>query len=415
DHTRTSPGGRLLRKWILEPLNDRNQIELRLQGVQEFIETPFIREDFQRALENVYDLERIMGRINFGSAHARDLIQLKKTLKEFPFIKELMGQLRSTIYKELKEKFSTLEDLHRLIEECLVDNPPVSIKDGGLIKDGYDRELDEIRGISRQGKNWILELEKVEKERTGIKTLKIGFNKIFGYYIDISKSRLTQNLPEDFIRKQTLVNSERFITPRLKELEEKILGAEEKIEAREYYLFEQVRSAAAKKTPQIQRSARVIAVLDCLLSLAAVAIQNHYCCPSLNQENKVVIRKGRHPVVEQFLMDQQFVPNDTILDEEEYRILIITGPNMAGKSTYMRQVALICLMAQIGSFVPAESAELCPVDRIFARVGAADDLAGGQSTFMVEMNELANILNNATSQSLVVLDEIGRGTSTFDG
>ncbi|UNC91896.1 DNA mismatch repair protein MutS [Candidatus Contubernalis alkaliaceticus] len=414
DHTLTSNGGRLLRKWILEPLNEKNQIELRLQGVQEFMDTPFIREDCQRVLDNVYDLERIMGRINFGSAHARDLIQLKKTLKEFPFIKDLLHQLQSSIYKELKEKFNTLEELYSLIEECLVDNPPVSIKEGGLIKDGYDLELDEIRKISRQGKNWILELEKEERERTGIKTLKIGFNKVFGYYIDISKSRLN-NIPEDYIRKQTLVNSERFITPRLKELEEKILGADEKIEAREYYLFEQVRSAAAKKTPQIQRSARVIAVLDCLLSLARAAIQNHYCRPSINQENRVVIREGRHPVVEKCLLDQQFVPNDTILDEEEYRILIITGPNMAGKSTYMRQVALICLMAQMGSFVPAQSAELCPVDRIFARVGAADDLAGGQSTFMVEMNELANILNNATPQSLVVLDEIGRGTSTFDG
>lgn len=414
DMTLTSLGGRLLRKWVLEPLTDKKRIEIRLEGVQELIENPFIREDLQRTLENVYDLERIMGRINYGSAHARDLIQLKKTLKELPFIQHLLGQLRSDLYKELQDKFNPLEELHNVIGKCLVDNPPVCIKEGGLIREGYDQELDQLRQISTQGKNWILELEKEERERTGIKSLKIGFNRVFGYYIDISKTRLT-GTPEGYIRKQTLVNSERFIIPRLKELEEKILGAEEKIEAREYHLFEQIRGAAAERTPEIQQSARVIAELDCLLSLTRVAIKNHYCRPAFNGENRMMIQEGRHPVVEQFLSDEQFVPNDTSLDEHENRILIITGPNMAGKSTYMRQVALIVLMAQIGSFVPAQRAELCTVDRIFARVGAADDLAGGQSTFMVEMNEVANILNNATYQSLIVLDEIGRGTSTFDG
>ncbi len=414
DMTLTSLGGRLLRKWVLEPLTDKDRIENRLEGVQELIENPFAREDLQQALENVYDLERIMGRMNFGTAHARDLIQLKKTLQEFPFIQGLLNQLTSNVFKELQQYFNMLEDLQGLIEECLVDNPPISLKEGGLIRGEYDQELDELRKISTQGKNWILELEKDERERTGIKSLKIGFNRVFGYYIDISKTRLT-GTPENYIRKQTLVNSERFITPRLKELEEKILGAEEKIEAREFFLFEQVRGAAAERTQEIQQSARVIAVLDCLLSLARAAIKNHYSRPSFNGENRMVIQEGRHPVVEHFLSDEQFVPNDISLDENEKRIIIITGPNMAGKSTYMRQVALIVLMAQMGSFVPAQRAEFCIVDRIFARVGAADDLAGGQSTFMVEMTEVANILNNATSQSLIILDEIGRGTSTFDG
>ncbi len=414
DLTRTSLGGRLLRKWVLEPLTDKERIDHRLDGVQEFIETPFIREDLQKSLDDVYDLERIMGRINMGTAHARDLIQLKKTLGQFPQIQSLFEQLESRIFKGLREKFFPLEELYELIDKCLVDNPPVSLKEGGLIREGFDQELDQLRQVSTRGKNWILELEREERERTGIKSLKVGFNKVFGYYIDISKSRLT-GLPEGYIRKQTLVNSERFITPRLKELEEKILGAEERIEAREYYLFQQVRDAAAERTPDIQQSARVIAELDCLLSLARTAIKNHYCRPVFNGENRLVIQGGRHPVVEQFLWDEQFVPNDMALDDREKRILIITGPNMAGKSTYMRQAALIVLMAQMGSFVPAKKAELCTVDRIFARVGAADDLAGGQSTFMVEMNEVANIINNTTSQSLIILDEIGRGTSTFDG
>lgn len=414
DKTTTSLGGRLIRKWLEQPLLDRDRIEERLEGVEEFIEKPFLREDLEDLLEETYDLERIISRINIGTANARDLIHLKNTLKTFPGVRNLLVQLDSSLFYELNRQFNSLEDLKKLIDNALVEEPPVYLKEGGLIKEGYDRELDEIREISRKGKSWIMELEKKERERTGIKSLKVTFNKVFGYFIEVTRANLSL-VPEDYIRKQTLVNSERFVTPDLKEYEEKILGAQEKIQEKEYALFDQVRKKAASHTMEIQESARIIAILDCILNFAQVALENNYCRPIFTPEESIKIVDGRHPVVEKFLIDEIFVPNDTCLDSKESRLLIITGPNMAGKSTYMRQVALIALMAQIGSFVPAKEAALSLTDRIFARVGAADDLVGGQSTFMIEMNEVANILNNATSRSLIILDEIGRGTSTFDG
>jgi len=414
DKTTTSLGGRLIRKWLEQPLLDRDRIEERLEGVEEFIEKPFLREDLEDLLEETYDLERIISRINIGTANARDLIHLKNTLKTFPGVRNLLVQLDSSLFHELNRQFNSLEDLKKLIDNALVEEPPVYLKEGGLIKEGYDWELDEIREISRKGKSWIMELEKKERERTGIKSLKVTFNKVFGYFIEVTRANLSL-VPEDYIRKQTLVNSERFVTPDLKEYEEKILGAQEKIQEKEYALFDQVRKKAASHTMEIQESARIIAILDCILNFAQVALENNYCRPIFTPEESIKIVDGRHPVVEKFLIDEIFVPNDTCLDSKESRLLIITGPNMAGKSTYMRQVALIALMAQIGSFVPAKEAALSLTDRIFARVGAADDLVGGQSTFMIEMNEVANILNNATSRSLIILDEIGRGTSTFDG
>ncbi len=414
DKTTTSLGGRLIRKWLEQPLLDRDKIEERLEGVEEFIEKPFLREDLKDLLEETYDLERIISRINIGTANARDLIHLKNTLKTFPGVRDLLVQLDSSLFHELNRQFNSLEELKELIDNALVEEPPVYLKEGGLIKEGYDRELDDIREISRKGKSWIMELEKKERERTGIKSLKVTFNKVFGYFIEVTRANLSL-VPEDYIRKQTLVNSERFVTSDLKEYEEKILGAQEKIQEKEYALFDQVRKKAASHTMEIQESARIIAILDCILNFAQVALENNYCRPIFTPEESIKIVDGRHPVVENFLIDEIFVPNDTCLDSKESRLLIITGPNMAGKSTYMRQVALIALMAQIGSFVPAKEAALSLTDRIFARVGAADDLVGGQSTFMIEMNEVANILNNATSRSLIILDEIGRGTSTFDG
>ncbi len=414
DKTTTSLGGRLLRKWLEQPLLDRDRIEERLEGVEELIEKPFLREDLEDLLEKIYDLERIVSRINIGTANARDLIHLKNTLKTFPGIRNLLEQLDSPLFQKLNRQFNSLEELRDLIAIALVEEPPVSLKEGGLIKEGYDQELDEIREISRKGKKWIIDLEKQEREKTGIRSLKVAFNKVFGYYIEVTRANLSL-VPENYIRKQTLVNSERFITPDLKEYEEKILGAQEKIQEKEYALFQQVRKKAAYHTIEIQESARIIAILDCLLNFARVALENNYCRPVFTPEESIKIVDGRHPVVEKFLTDEMFVPNDTCLDSKESRLLIITGPNMAGKSTYMRQVALIALMAQTGSFVPAKEAYLSLTDRVFARVGAADDLVGGQSTFMVEMNEVANILNNATFKSLIILDEIGRGTSTFDG
>lgn len=414
DKTITSSGARLLRKWLEQPLIDKEKIEERIEGVEELIENPFIREDLKVLLEEVYDLERIISRVSFGTAGARDLIHLKKTLKVFPRVKEIISRLERRIYQALKEEFFTLEDLNYLIEKALVDDPPISLKEGGLIKEGFDSELDEMRDITRKGKKWIVELEEKERKNTGIKSLKVSYNKVFGYYIEVTRANLSL-VPDYFIRKQTLVNSERFITPELKEYEEKILEAEEKMQGREYQLFINVRREVAAHTLEVQKSSSTLAVLDCLLNNARLALENDYRPPFFNEESSIKIEDGRHPVVEKFIEGEGFVPNDTFLDNNSSRLLIITGPNMAGKSTYMRQVALISLMAQMGSFVPAQKASLSLVDRIFARVGAADDLVGGQSTFMVEMNEVANILNNATRNSLVILDEIGRGTSTFDG
>ncbi|RQD75438.1 MAG: DNA mismatch repair protein MutS [Candidatus Syntrophonatronum acetioxidans] len=414
DKTITSSGARLLRKWLEQPLINKEKIEERIKGVEELIENPFIREDLKELLEKVYDLERIISRVSFGTAGARDLIHLKKTLKVFPRIKEIISQPESKIYQELKKEFFTLEDLHSLIENALVDDPPISLKEGGLIKEGFDKELDEMRDITRKGKKWIIDLEEKERKNTGIKSLKVSFNKVFGYYIEVTKANLSL-APDYYIRKQTLVNSERFITPELKEYEEKILDAEEKMQDREFQLFDNVRKKVAERTLEVQKSSKTLAVLDCLLNNARLALENDYCRPIFNENDSIKLKDGRHPVVEKFIEGESFVPNDTLLDNTDSRLLIITGPNMAGKSTYMRQVALISLMAQMGSFVPAREASLSLVDRIFARVGAADDLVGGQSTFMVEMNEVANILNNATRKSLVILDEIGRGTSTFDG
>lgn len=413
DRTLTPMGGRLLKKWLEQPLLDLARIQNRLEGVQELLERIPEREGLAEILKKVFDLERIISRISLGSALARDLVHLKRTLQVFPGLKKILDRLESKSFRLLASNFHTLEDLALFLDKSLVEDPPLALKEGGLIRPGFDGELDQLRDISRRGKDWILDLERQEREMTGIKSLKVNYNRVFGYYIEVTRANLS-GVPDHYQRKQTLVNSERFITPELKEYEEKILGAEDKIKDREYELFDGVRKKAGEYTRVIQQDASVLAIMDVLLGFAVLARENNFCQPVFNPEGIIRIKEGRHPVVEKNLDKESFVPNDTYLDREE-RLMIITGPNMAGKSTYMRQVALICLMAQVGSFVPAREASLFPVDRIFARVGAADDLSGGQSTFMVEMSEAANILNHATSQSLVILDEIGRGTSTFDG
>ena len=415
DKTSTSMGGRLLRRWINDPLLEVKEINERLEAVREFKDNIMLRGDIIENLKKVYDIERLAGKISYGNANARDLISLKNSLSNLPELKELLSSTKSKLLQKHYSNLDELKDIYKLIDEAIVEDPPISVKEGGIIKKGYSKEIDEYRNASTDGKKWIIELEAREKELTGIKNLKVGYTRVFGYYIEVTKSFLNQ-VPEDrYIRKQTLTGGERFVTEELKQIEGKILGAEEKVVALEYNEFVKIRDEIGKNIERLQKSANVVANVDVLNSLAVVAEDNNYVCPVVDESGKIEIKAGRHPVIEQMIDSGSFVQNDTNLDKEENRVAIITGPNMAGKSTYMRQVALITLMAQIGSFVPAESAKIGVVDKIFTRVGASDDLSSGQSTFMVEMSEVANILKEATPNSLVILDEIGRGTSTYDG
>lgn len=414
DKTSTSMGGRHLRRWINDPLIDVTEINNRLGAVKELKDNIILRGDIIELLKKVYDIERLAGRISYGSATGRDLISLKNSAKQLPEVKKILSIAKSPLLKELYLKLDELADIHELIEEAIVDEPPLSVKEGGLIKLGYNEEIDHLKNATTEGKTWIIKLEADEREKTGIKGLKVGFNRVFGYYIEVTKSGLDQ-VPERYIRKQTLANAERYITEELKNLENQILGAEEKVINLEYNSFVEIRDDIESKIKRIQTSAEVIAILDVLCSFATVAEDLNYVEPVVDNSGIIDIKDGRHPVIEKMLPSGSFVQNDTYLDKNETRLAMITGPNMAGKSTYMRQVALITLMAQIGSFVPATSARIGVVDKIFTRVGASDDLSMGQSTFMVEMMEVATILKEATKNSLVILDEIGRGTSTYDG
>ena len=414
DKTSTSMGGRLLRRWLSDPLIDVVEINKRLNAVKELKEEIMLRGDIVDSLKKVYDIERLAGKMAYGNANARDMISLKSSLAKLPDVKKTLGNAKSDYLKEVYENLDELSDVHDLIEKSIVDEPPISVKEGGIIKLGYNEEIDELKRATTDGKNWIIKIEAIEREKTGIKNLKVGFNKVFGYYIEVTKSFLSL-VPDRFIRKQTLTNAERYITEELKEIENKVLGAEEKVVNLEYNAFTEIREEISKNIKRLQKSATMVATLDVLTSFAQVAEDMNYCMPEVKQNGIIDIKDGRHPVIEKMLPTGSFVQNDTYLDKDENRLAIITGPNMAGKSTYMRQVALITLMAQVGSFVPATSAKIGVVDKIFTRVGASDDLSMGQSTFMVEMMEVATILKEATSNSLVILDEIGRGTSTYDG
>ena len=414
DKTKTAMGARLMRNWIEQPLIEKKKITARQDAVEELYNDMITREEIREYLNAVYDLERLVTRISYRTANPRDLIAFKTSLGMIPPIKQLLSQAKSAELKEIDERMDCLEDIYDLIEKSIQDEPPIMIREGGMIKEGYNEDVDKFRLSRTEGKTWLAELEAREKEKTGIKNLRVRYNKVFGYYLEVTNS-YKELVPEDWTRKQTLANAERYITPELKELEDMILGAEDKLAALEYDLYCEVRDSIGEQVVRIQETAKAIAHLDVLASLACVAQSNDYVRPSINTKGVIDIQGGRHPVVEKMNNNQMFIDNDTYLDNKNHRISIITGPNMAGKSTYMRQSALIVLMAQIGSFVPAKSANIGIVDRIFTRVGASDDLASGQSTFMVEMTEVANILRNATSRSLLILDEIGRGTSTFDG
>ena len=414
DKTSTSMGGRLLRRWINDPLLDVKEITRRLDSVKELKDNMMLRGDIVETLRKVYDIERLAGKISYGNANARDMISLRNSLSNLPELKQIIGMTSSELLKNLHERLDVLIDIHKLIDDAIVEEPPISVKEGGIIKPGFNEEIDSYRSASTEGKNWIIALEAKEKELTGIKNLKVGYTRVFGYYIEVTKSFLNQ-VPERYVRKQTLTGGERFITEELKEIENKILGSEEKVINLEYEEFTRIRNEIARNIERLQTTANAIANIDVLTSLAIVAENNNYVCPEVNEGEIIDIKGGRHPVIEKMIDDGSFVDNDTYLDNENTRVAIITGPNMAGKSTYMRQVAIITLMAQIGSFVPASEATIGIVDKIFTRVGASDDLSSGQSTFMVEMNEVANILKDATPKSLVILDEIGRGTSTYDG
>ena len=414
DKTATSMGGRLLRRWISDPLIDIYEINKRLEAVKELKENIILRGEITDLLKKVYDMERLAAKIAYGSANGRDLISLKNSSKQLPEIKQLLSNSKSKYLQELYGELDELQDIYKLIEGSIVDEPPVTIKEGDIIKIGYNSEIDTLKKATTEGKNWIINLEAEERNKTGIKGLKIGFNKVFGYFIEVTKSNLSM-VPDRFIRKQTLTNCERYITEELKNLENQILGAEEKVITLEYNTFIEIRNKIENELQRLQKSASIVATLDVLCSLSQIAEDLNYVMPIVSDNGKINIKDGRHPVIEKMLEAGSFVQNDTYLDSNTSRLAIITGPNMAGKSTYMRQVALITLMAQIGSFVPASYAEIGVVDKIFTRVGASDDLSMGQSTFMVEMMEVASILRDATNKSLVILDEIGRGTSTYDG
>ena len=399
DKTQTAMGARLLRKWVEQPLLSKEEINKRLDGVEELFNDLFLREEIKDILRSMYDFERIMSRVVYQNANARDLAALKNSIENLPLMKNILSRCKSPYLMELFDQLDPLVNIHELIEQSIVEDPPFSVREGGMIRSGFHDELDTYIKAKENGTAWIKQLEEEEKEKTGIKNLKIRYNKVFGYYIEITRSNLEQ-VPENYIRKQTLANAERFITPELKELEEIILGADDKITTLEYDLFCEIRNAVAAEVERIQYCAYIVSVIDCLQSLGEVAQSMHYVKPVVDDGDVIDIKGGRHPVVEK-MMSSQFIPNDTYLDQDDTRLAIITGPNMAGKSTYMRQTALIVLMAQIGSFVPADEAHIGIVDRIFTRVGASDDLSAGQSTFMVEMTEVANILNNATNKSFV--------------
>jgi DNA mismatch repair protein MutS len=413
DFTVTSMGGRLLRYWLLHPLLNEKEIDQRLQTVEEFLSKTIERQELAIGLKDIYDLERLTGKISLAVANAKDLVALKRSLLPLPQIQSVIRPFVSGKMKSIRRDWDNAKDIRTLIEDALMDEPSFLLTEGGIIRKGYNQELDELREISHSGKSFILQMEKKERERTGIPSLKIRYNKVFGYYIDVTKPNL-HLVPPDYIRKQTLVNSERFITPELKEYEEKVLNAEQKIGELEYDLFLEVREKISREKERLQKISSSIALLDVLSSLAELASQRSYNRPVVNREERIKIVEGRHPVIE-VTNEESFIPNDTFMDRGAEQILIVTGPNMGGKSTYLRQVALICILAQMGSFVPATEAEIGLVDRVFTRIGAMDFLSVGQSTFMVEMLETANILNNATNDSLILLDEIGRGTSTFDG
>ena len=414
DKTKTAMGARMLRSFIEQPLIEEEAINQRLDAVEEINRQEMDREEIREYLGPVYDLERLISRVSYQSANPRDLIAFKTSIGMIPPIRRLLGQFQSEKLKKVYEDMDELQDLYQVLDKAIVEDPPLAMKEGGIIKDGYDQQIDDYRQAKTKGKTWLAELEAEEKEKTGIKNLRIKFNKVFGYYLEVTNS-FKDMVPDYYTRKQTLTNAERYITPRLKELEDMILGAEDKLYALEYDRFAEIRNMIAGEVDRIQKTARAIAKLDAYLSMALVASRNQYVRPKINTRGIIDIKDGRHPVVEKMITNDMFIPNDTYLDNGKNRISVITGPNMAGKSTYMRQTALIVLMAQIGSFVPASKANIGIVDRIFTRVGASDDLASGQSTFMVEMTEVANILRNATAKSLLILDEIGRGTSTFDG
>ena len=414
DKTKTAMGARMLRSFVDQPLIEKEEIEGRLDAIEELMQRAIDREELREYLNPVYDLERLLTRITYQSANPRDLTAFKSSIGMIPHIRGILLELQSKEIQGICEDMDTLEDLYTLIDAAIEEEPPITVREGGIIKDGYHEEIDRLREAKSQGKNWLAELEAKEREKTGIKNLKIKFNKVFGYYLEVTNS-FKDLVPDYYTRKQTLTNAERYITPELKEMEDMILGAEDKLVQLEYELFRELREQIAKNVVRIQKTAKALAKIDVFASLALISEQNHYCRPSLNQNGRIDIKNGRHPVVEKMINNDMFIANDTYLDNQKNRISVITGPNMAGKSTYMRQTALIVLMAQIGCFVPAETADIGIVDRIFTRVGASDDLASGQSTFMVEMTEVANILRNATGNSLLILDEIGRGTSTFDG
>ena len=414
DKTKTAMGARTLRTMVEQPLIDRQGIEGRLDAVESLNRSAMLREELREYLNPIYDLERLISRVTYQTANPRDLTAFKSSLEMLPHIHALLGEFDAALLLEIQSELDVLEDIYQLVDASIKEDPPISIRDGGIIKEGYDEEIDKLRHAKTEGKTWLMELETKEREKTGIKNLRIRYNKVFGYYLEVTNSY--QNLvPDYYTRKQTLANAERYITAELKELEDIILGAEDKLVSLEYETFRDIRDKIADEVLRIQKTAKAVAKADVLAALSLVAERNNYCRPSINENGVIDIKNGRHPVVEQMIDNDMFISNDTYLDNHKKRISIITGPNMAGKSTYMRQTALIVLMAQIGSFVPAEQAKIGIVDRIFTRVGASDDLASGQSTFMVEMTEVANILRNATSNSLLVLDEIGRGTSTFDG
>ena len=414
DQTATPMGSRLLREWLVRPLFDKDAIIARLDAVSAFKDDPAMLAELREIINSIRDLERIISRLNIGSANARDMAALSKSLESIPDIKNLLGGFDMPLLCEVRSRLHELPELVSEINRTISDEPPAVINDGGIIRGGCNPELDELRRAASEGKNWIAELQAKEQARTGIKSLKIRFNNVFGYYIEISNSNKA-NAPADYIRKQTLVNGERYITPELKEMENKILGAEDKSKALEYELFQKLREQAVSFTVKILETAASLAAVDALASFAECARKYNYCRPVISDDETLDIRAGRHPVLDSTMKEERFVPNDTFLDGDENRMMIITGPNMAGKSTYIRQVALLVLLAQTGSYIPAQSAKIGLVDRIFTRVGAVDDISRGQSTFMVEMLETANILNHATKKSLVILDEIGRGTSTFDG
>ena len=414
DKTKTAMGARMMRKYVEQPLIDVEAIQARLEAVEELNNQAMIRDEIREYLHPIYDMERIISRVSYRSANPRDLVAFSTSLSMLPYIRQNLEELKAPLLQEICQQMDALEDLCTLITSAIIEDPPLAMKEGGIIKDGYNEEVDTYRRSKSEGKQWLTELEEKERERTGIKNLKIKYNRVFGYYLEVTNS-FKDLVPEDYVRKQTLANAERYITPELKKLEDMILGAEDKLYALEYTLFAEVREKIGEEVKRIQQTAKAVANIDVLASLSLVSQRNNFVRPKLNTKGIIDIKDGRHPVVEQMISNDMFIANDTYLDNNKRRISIITGPNMAGKSTYMRQSALIVLMAQIGSFVPAQKANIGIVDRIFTRVGASDDLASGQSTFMVEMTEVANILRNATPNSLLILDEIGRGTSTFDG